>query len=125
MDILTNILILGMYVYMYLFMYLIIKLDILGIQEQRNMSLTMPCRQGLNLGLRECILNTLYVFELSIIHLQCLKEIGLSAYSTQNRPEIEYLLRSNLWTDRQQQKKRNTVLNIDRRNVRNPDDELV
>ena len=43
-DILTNILIHGMYVYM----CMIIKL---GIQEQRNMSIAMPCRQGVNLGL--------------------------------------------------------------------------
>jgi hypothetical protein len=34
----------------------------LGIQEQKNKSLVMPCRQGVNLGLRERILNALYIF---------------------------------------------------------------
>jgi hypothetical protein len=32
----------------------------LGIQEQRNTSLAMPCRQEVNLGLRERMLNALY-----------------------------------------------------------------
>jgi len=54
-DILTNILIHGMY----LFMCMNIKL---AIQEQRNTSLAMPCRR-VNLGLRERILNALYIFE--------------------------------------------------------------
>jgi len=58
-----------MYVYMYLFMCMIIKLDILGIQEQRNLSLAIPCRQGVNLGLRERIINALYIFEFCILQL--------------------------------------------------------
>jgi hypothetical protein len=68
-DILTNILIHGTYVYMYLFMCMIIKLGILSIQEQRNKSLTVPCRQGVNLGLREGILNALYIFKFCILQL--------------------------------------------------------
>jgi len=55
--------------YMYLFMCMIIKLGILGIQEQRNLSLTMPCRQGVILGLRERIINVLRVFEFCILQL--------------------------------------------------------
>ena len=33
--------------------------------------------------------------------------------------------RSNFWTERQQQKKRNTALKMDGQNIRNPDHELV
>jgi len=58
-----------MYVYMYLFMCMIIKLGILCIQEQRNMSLAMLCRQGVNLGLRGRIHNVLYIFKFCILHL--------------------------------------------------------
>jgi hypothetical protein len=54
---------------MYLFMCMIIKLGILGIQEQRNMSLVMPCKQGVNLGLREGILHALYIFEFCTLQL--------------------------------------------------------
>ena len=50
-------------------MCMIIKLGILGIQEQRNTRFAMPCRQGVNLGLRERILNALYIFEFCILQL--------------------------------------------------------
>ena len=50
-------------------MCIIIKLGILGIQEQRNMSLAMPCRQGVKLGLRERILNALYIVKFCILQL--------------------------------------------------------
>ena len=62
MDILTNVLIHGMY----LFMCMIIKL---GIQKQRNMSLVMLCRQGVNLGFRERTTNALYIFEFCTLQL--------------------------------------------------------
>jgi len=43
-------------------------------------------------------------------------------HKTQIRLQVE---RSNFWTDRQQQKKRNTVHNMDGWNIRNPDHELA
>jgi hypothetical protein len=54
---------------MYFFMCMIIKVGILGIQEQTNTSLVMPCRQAENLGLRERILNALYIFEFYTLRL--------------------------------------------------------
>ena len=50
-------------------MCIIIKPGILSIQEQRNLSLAMPCKQGVNLGLRERIVNALHIFEFCILQL--------------------------------------------------------
>ena len=57
------------------------------------MSLTMQCRQGVNLGLRERILNALYIFEVCLLQLQWLEQVP--PYSTHNRPVAEHLLCSN------------------------------
>ena len=77
---------------MYLFMCMIIKHGILGIQDQRNMSLAMPFRQGS----RESMLNALYIFEFSILcFLQLYWFKYIPPYSTHNRPVVEHLLFSN------------------------------
>jgi len=52
-----------------IYLCVIIKLGILGIQEQGNTSLVILCRQGVNLGLRERILNALYIFEFCSLQL--------------------------------------------------------
>ena len=65
----------------------------LGIQEQRNTRLVMPCREGVNLGLREKILSALYIFKFCILQLKWLKQIP--PYSTHIRPVLEHLLCSN------------------------------
>jgi hypothetical protein len=71
---------------MYLFMCMNIKL---GIREQRNTSIVTPCRQGVNLGLTERILNTLYIFEF------CPLQLYIPPYSKHKRPVLEHLLFSN------------------------------
>jgi len=44
---------------------------------------------------------------------------------THKAPIRLQVVRCNFWTDRQQQQKRNTALNMDRRNIMNPAVELV